>query len=270
MSDEIRSSEEIDALIDHHAGKIKNTTETGQETNKPPPARDLEPLYREHPQTVALFLAALKPETAALLLAKLDYALQFDVAFRIARLEITASARSAVPEILTGLARQLEPSLVLDPLHDRNPGFPSGSGTALLCEILKKLHYGIRRRILLELTDQEPRSAFQIKMHVYLFDDLQYCTDETLGKILECAAPDDLASAMRAVSETFVQKIYSVLAKEKAQALREMLEWSGAVEMRLIEDAQEKIVLRSEFLAQQGLCDPTAEFEEYAQRHFAE
>jgi len=259
MKDETLSREEIEALIEMNAERLH---ECGPSTSfdKQPDPRPLEPLYREHPQTVALFLVALRPEDAAALLSGLDYAEQADIAHRIARFEATETAAREAPAIVEALSAAVKAAAGIEVSADAAGNLHGWPGHLPLAPILEHCPYGTRRRVLLELADRDREAAWELRSHVYIFDDLYHLSDGAAGKIFNAAGGEDLARAMRGAGTELREKILRLLPRERSLELKELLDWGGAVETRVVEEAQERVVELAKDLARKGLIDPAAEF----------
>ncbi|HDP79957.1 MAG TPA: hypothetical protein ENN21_03845 [Spirochaetes bacterium] len=259
MKDETLSREEIETLLGMNAA---GSREGGPAAPAEVPllSRPLEPLYSEHPQTVALFLVALRPEDAAALLTGLDYAEQADIAQRIARFEPTETAAVKAPAIVETLSAAVKEAAGIDVVADAAGSFSAMPGALLLASILEHCPYGTRRRVLLELADRDREAAWGLRCHVFVFDDLYSLSDGSAGKIFSAAGREDLARAMRGAGTELREKIYRVLPRERSLELKELLDWGGAVATRVVEEAQERIVEIAKDLARQGLIDPAAEF----------
>jgi len=118
------------------------------------PAHLLNFIQTEHPQTIALVLAHLRPNKASVILEGLSSDMQSEVARRIATMERNS------PEILREVERTLERKIsTLSSSED----FPDVGGVESLMEILNMVGAASRKQIIETLEDKNPELAEEIK-----------------------------------------------------------------------------------------------------------
>ena len=126
------------------------------------PAQLLRLLRNEHPQTIALVLAHLPAERAAIILSGLDAPLQTQVAMRIVNLE------HASPEVVREVESILQSRLATTGSQNLEPV----GGVAALAEILNRADRSTERAVLDELAARNPEVAAAVKQRLFVFEDL--------------------------------------------------------------------------------------------------
>ncbi len=196
------------------------------------PTQLLNFIQNEHPQTIALILAYLSPEQAAAIVSALPAERQIDVAKRIATMDRTS------PEVLKDVERILERKLSSLVTQD----FTSAGGVDSIVEILNKSDRSTERTIVESLEIQDPELAEEIKKRMFVFEDIVLLDNRSLQLVLREIDPKDLALALKASSGDVSEKIYKNMSKRAAEMLKEDIQYIGAVRIRDVEDAQQKVV----------------------------
>ncbi|MDK2816012.1 MAG: flagellar motor switch protein FliG [Moorella sp. (in: firmicutes)] len=189
-------------------------------------------IYNEHPQTIALILAYLEPEQAAIVLGALPDQVQADVAKRIALME------RASPETLRELESIMEQRL--SSLVEQD--FAVAGGLKSLVDILNRADRSTERTILEALEQDDPELADEIRKRMFVFEDILTLDDISIRRVLREVDLKDLALALKAASEEVANRIYRNLSKRAGEMLREDIEYMGPARLRDVEEAQQRIV----------------------------
>jgi flagellar motor switch protein FliG len=189
-------------------------------------------IYNEHPQTIALILAYLEPEQAAIVLGALPDQVQADVAKRIALME------RASPETLRELESIMEQRL--SSLVEQD--FAVAGGLKSLVDILNRADRSTERTILEALEQDDPELADEIRKRMFVFEDILTLDDTSIRRVLREVDLKDLALALKAASEEVANRIYRNLSKRAGEMLREDIEYMGPARLRDVEEAQQRIV----------------------------
>lgn len=160
-------------------------------------------IYNEHPQTIALILAYLEPEQAAIVLGALPDQVQADVAKRIALME------RASPETLRELESIMEQRL--SSLVEQD--FAVAGGLKSLVDILNRADRSTERTILEALEQDDPELADEIRKRMFVFEDILTLDDISIRRVLREVDLKDLALALKAASEEVANRIYRNLSK---------------------------------------------------------
>jgi flagellar motor switch protein FliG len=189
-------------------------------------------LSNEHPQTVALVLAYLPPDSAAQVVSGLPEALQSEVAMRIALMDRTA------PEVIREIERVLERKLS----SVINQDFTSAGGLRSLVELLNQVDRGTERTILESLEDQNPELADEVRRMMFLFEDITVLDDRSIQQVLREVDGKELAVALKGTSAEVKDAIFRNMSERAAQNIKEDLEFMGPVRVKDVEEAQQKVV----------------------------
>lgn len=189
-------------------------------------------IQNEHPQTIALILSYLSPEQAALVLGGLPPSLQWDVARRIAKMD------RITPEVLREVERVLERKLSTVMGQD----FTIAGGIDAVVNLINRVDRGTERNIMEALEEQDPELAEEIKKRLFMFDDIGGMDDRSLQRVLREVDLKDLGLALKGASEELRAKFFKNMSKRAADMLKEDMDFMGPVRVRMVEEAQQKIV----------------------------
>ncbi len=199
---------------------------------KTDPSQVLNFIQSEHPQTIALIMAYLDPEQAAILLSALPPERQTDVARRIAMMDRTS------PEIVREIERVLERKLSSLVSTD----YTSAGGLQSVVDVLNRVDRSTEKTIMEAMEIQNPELAEEIKMRMFVFENIVQLDDRAIQQILREVDTKELALALKGASEEVAQKIRRNMSKRAADMLKEDIEYMGPVRLRDVEEAQQRIV----------------------------
>ncbi|MBL8040328.1 MAG: flagellar motor switch protein FliG [Chthonomonas sp.] len=199
---------------------------------KADPAQLLSYIQDEHPQTIALILAYMPMTQAATVLTKLPGELRAEVAERIAMMEQTP------PEVIRRVEQVLEKkvSTLL------STEMTKAGGPKALVDLLNRVDRSTERLIMDTLSENNPELADSVKNMMFVFEDVTSLDDRAIQQILKEVDVKDLATALKGVSPEVNKKIFSNMSERAIGMLKEDMEFMGPVKMRVVEEAQSKIV----------------------------
>jgi len=186
----------------------------------------------EHPQTIALIVAHLRPDQAALVLSALTPELQADVAFLGGKME------GARPEVIREVEAVLERKLTSFGTQE----FSAAGGVKSLVEVLQNVDRSTEKVILERLEEEDPELAEEVKNMMFVFEDIVFMEDRYVQVVIREVESKDLALALKAASDEVKDKITRNMSERAAAMLREELDFLGPVRLRNVEEAQMKIV----------------------------
>ena len=195
------------------------------------PAQLIQLIKDEHPQTIALILVHLKPNVASDILSQLSDELKSDVAFRIANLD----------KVLSGMVEEMDRVFEEILKNKDHATTQEAGGVARLAEILNAIDGGTAEQIIDEIEENDPDLADEIKQMMFVFEDIVLVDDKGLQKVLRSVESQELAIALKASTEEVKEKIFHNMSERAAEILKEEMEVSGAVRMKDVTDAQQKI-----------------------------
>ena len=197
----------------------------------------------EHPQTTALILAHLNPNSAAQLLEQLPDEMRADVLLRMAGLgeippDVIARISGVIDQRLRGLggARREQ-----------------RGGVRAVAELVNCLERRVSRPALERLESLSPDVASSIRNLMFVFDDLANIEETGIREIVNRADKKTLTVALKGASEKIRDRFFSNMSKRAVDLMKEEMEVLGAVRLREVEKAQQEIVAIARKLEEEGL-----------------
>jgi flagellar motor switch protein FliG len=197
------------------------------------PRQLLSYVQHEHPQTIALVLAHIPSALASSILSGLSPEVQSEVAHRIAVMDRTSP--DVIRQVEQALQRKL--STVLQPDELSTVG-----GLDPLVDIINRADRTTERLILEALEARSPEIAEEIRRRMFMFEDIVNLDDRSVQLVLRQVEPSDLATALKGVSETVRDKVTANLSERGRENLLEEMDLMGPVKVKMVEEAQTKIV----------------------------
>lgn len=199
---------------------------------KADPAQVLSFIQDEHPQTIALILAYMPMNSAAMILSKIPGELRADVAGRIAMMDQTP------PEVIRRVEQVLEKkvSAVL------SQEMTHAGGPKALVDLLNRVDRSTERLIMESLSERNPELADQVKNMMFVFEDMVQLDDRAIQAIMREVDMKELATALKGVGQEVQQKVYKNMSERAVSMLKEDMEFMGPVRLRVVEEAQQKVV----------------------------
>lgn len=186
----------------------------------------------EHPQTIALILAYMPMNSAAMILSKLSSDLRAEVAERIAMMEQTP------PEVIRRVEQVLEKkvSSVL------NQEMSHAGGPKALVDLLNRVDRSTERLIIESLNANNPELADTVKNMMFVFEDIVQLDDRAVQAILREVDMKELATALKGTGNEVQEKIFKNMSERAMSMLKEDMDFMGPVRLRVVEESQQKIV----------------------------
>ncbi|WP_062382523.1 flagellar motor switch protein FliG [Demequina iriomotensis] len=190
-------------------------------------------LNGEHPQTIALVLAHLRPEHASAIMAGFTPETQTIVARRIALME------GASPDVVTLIADQLK--LKATTLITSQE-LTSVGGVQPLVEIINRADAATEKLILEGLSEQDPELADQIRQMMFVFADITLLEDRAIQLVMRSVETSTLATALKGAEDAVRDKILRNMSERARENLLEEIDSLGPVRISLVEEARSKVV----------------------------
>ena len=208
----------------------------------------------EHPQTIALVLAYMPPDSAALVLGGLPEELQRDVSVRVATMDRTS------PDIVAAVEGSLERRLssVL-----QQGDLSSVGGVQTLVDLLNRSDRGTERLIFEGLENFDEELADEVRGLMFVFEDIVTLDDKSVQQVLRQVDSKDLALALKGVREEVQRKILDNISSRAAENLLEEIEMLGPVRLKAVEEAQGAVVRVIRALEEAGQIVLTRSGEEF-------
>lgn len=209
---------------------------------KTDPSQLINFIQNEYPQTIALIMAYLEPDQAAVVLGSLPAESQVDVSKRIAIMDRTS------PEVVRDVERVLERKLSSLVSQD----FTTVGGIDALVEVINRVDRTTEKSIIETLEVDNPELAEEIKRRMFVFEDVVQIDDRSLQMVLREVDQKDLSLALKAAPQEVADKVFKNMSTRAADMLREEIEFMGPVKIRDVEEAQQKIVAVIRTLEEKG------------------
>lgn len=200
-------------------------------------------ILSEHPQTIALILAHLKPAQAAQLLYSLPEDLRVEVISRMASLDEIS------PEVISRISAVIEQRLksLGGATHE------AYGGVRAVAELLNRLDRVVSQPVLEAIENQSPDLAVSIRNLMFVFDDLLHVEDTALREIVQRVDKKVLTIALKGASEDIRTRFFQNMSKRAAEMVREEMDVLGAIRLREVEKAQHEVVAIARKLEEEGL-----------------
>lgn len=199
---------------------------------KADPSQLLNSIQSEHPQTIALILAYLKPQQSSVVLSALPQDKQADVARRIAVMDRTS------PEVIKEVERVLEKKLSSFMTED----YTAAGGVQAIVDILNSVDRGTEKYIMETLEIEDTDLAEEIKKRMFVFEDILTLDNRSIQRFLREVDNNQLAIALKGSTEEVQKLIFGNMSKRLAEMIKEDIEFMGPVRLKDVEESQQKIV----------------------------
>ncbi len=190
-------------------------------------------LSGEHPQTIALVLAHLRPDHASAIITGLPPAVAADVAHRIALME------RASPDVVAVVAENLQrkASAVLTPQEMAAVG-----GVQPLVDIINRTDPTTEKIILEGLAARDSSLAEEVRSRMFVFADIVLLEERAIQLVLRGVETNVLATALKGVEGEVRDKIMRNLSERARENLDEEMDLLGPVRLSLVEEARAAVV----------------------------
>ena len=190
-------------------------------------------IQNEHPQTIALILAYLRPKQAADILSDLPTEKQADVARRIALMDRTS------PDVIKEVEKALEKKLSSLMTED----YTAMGGVDSIVEILNSVDRTTEKHIMETLEIDDIELSDEIKKKMFVFEDILTLDNRSIQTVLRQDIDNrELAIALKGSSDDVQNLILANVSKRLAAMIKEDMEFMGPVRRADVEESQQKIV----------------------------
>ena len=187
----------------------------------------------EHPQTIALIMAHLKPEQAGVLLAGLPKGRkQVEVVTRLAKLDqINPEVINSVEE---ALRRRLSEVITQQ--------YATSGGVQMAAKVLTQVKSTVEKGVMEVLEEEDPELARQLLDNMFVFEDLLRIDDRGIQAIMREIGQDDLVVALRTASEELKAHVFRNMSARASDMIQQDMEYAGPVRVSEVEAAQHNII----------------------------
>jgi flagellar motor switch protein FliG len=199
-------------------------------------------LSQEHPQTIAVILAKLKPKQTGEVIGHLPQELQADVIMRIADVDQVS------PEILSEIDDVIKKEFTSMGGVQR---FKVG-GVEKVVEVFGHLDRSREKQILDSLDVLNPPLAEVIRKHLFTFEDIFSLDERSIQMIMREVSTETLTLSLKTCTDELKEKIFRNISSRAAELIKEDLEVMGPVRLSDVEKAQTEIVKVAAKLEEEG------------------
>ena len=200
-------------------------------------------LQDEHPQTVALVVAHMRADQAAIVISGMPDELQADVAHRVAVMETTSP--DVVRRVEAILERKLSSVL-------QSTDASAAGGLKPLVDIINHADRATERLILEGLERRDPALAEEVRSQMFMFEDITTLDDRSVQLVLRSVDSKELATALKGVSQDVRGKIMANVSERAAANLADEIDLLGAVRLSTVEEAQATVISTIRSLEESG------------------
>jgi len=203
-------------------------------------------IQNEHPQTIALILAHLTPNSSAELMESLPEDIQADVAVRMASLETIS------PEVIQGISAVLEEKL--KPMGASAQNQPCG-GIRAVAELLNRMDRRKGRTVLEKIDGHRPEVANSIRELMFAFEDIAVIDDLAIREILQRIDKRTIATALKGATDLQQQQFFRNMSTRGFEMMQEEMEIIGRTKIKDIHAAQQRVVEVVRKLEEEGIIN---------------
>ncbi len=189
-------------------------------------------IQKEHPQTIALILANLKPRQSARIMSQIGADSRTDIISRIAMME------NVFPDVIN----EVKESLNLMFSNWKRAGMESAGGVEVVAEILNLLDRTTEKKIMATMETEDPPLAAKIKSFLFTFEDVLKLSDADMRNVLKEVDSSTLVLALKAASDELKEKVFTNVSQRASEMLRDEMEFMGPVRLKNVEEAQSRII----------------------------
>ena len=200
-------------------------------------------MSQERDQPLAMVLSHLPPTLVAEVLQRLSAARRASVVQRMAEQERVGL------DMLERTADAVKRAVTQASVDARAA---SSAGYDVVVDVLALTSRSVERGIVAELERRAPQVAEEIKKRLFVFEDIGQFDDASIATLVDAAAPDLLAFALKTVEPQLRERVLAVADRAAAARLRADFEALGNVRLREVGTAQQGVVAVIRRLEEEG------------------
>ena len=199
-------------------------------------------IQNEHPQTIALILSYARADQASAVIAELPKEKRIDVVERIAKMDRTS------PEIIKYVEEVLEKKFNSIVSVD----FTEIGGVNYVADLMNNMDRGNEKYIFDELNKKDIKLADEIRMRMFVFEDIVTLDSMGIQRFLREVDSKDLVYAIKGTNKDVSDLLFSNMSTKMADTIKSELEYTRNVRLRDVEEAQQRIVSVIRRLEEEG------------------
>lgn len=239
------SPEEVNILMGRSHPQPPRMQEVWAGLEKIEPARFVQLLENEHPQTVAVILANVAPQAAARTVALLDKAQRGQV-----------MRRMAVMGQITPKARALIERRIADILRAEANGKDVSAGHARVARILNELDKAEMDEVMRDLEDAGSDDVEAIRAQIFSFEEIVHLSQKGRVALLDGLPTDIVTLALRNAPREVTEAVLSALGARSRRMIEAELETpADGFSQEEILGSRRRIAATAVQLAQKGMLE---------------
>jgi len=187
-------------------------------------------LKNEHPQTIAVLMAAMPADAAGKLMDILPEELQTEIAVRMASLDRIAP--DVFERITEGIGRKLS----------KVRKIAKADGVRALASLLNRLEASRVDVLLAEVQNQNPAIADSVRSLMFVFEDILTLDKEAMKALVAKLDRKVLTTALKGTSVKIREHFSQCMSQRAAEMLAEDMDALGPVRIRDVEAAQREVI----------------------------
>ena len=199
-------------------------------------------IQNEHPQTIALILSYARADQASAVIADLPKEKRIDVVERIAKMDRTS------PEIVRYVEQELEKKFNSIVSVD----FTEIGGINYVADVMNNMDRGNEKYIFDELNKKNAKLADEIRMRMFVFEDIVTMDTMSIQRFLREIDSKDLVYAIKGSNKDVADMLFSNMSTKMGETIKSELEYTHNVRLRDVEEAQQRIVSVIRRLEEEG------------------
>lgn len=199
-------------------------------------------IQNEHPQTIALILSYARADQASAVIAELPKDKRINVVERIAKMDRTS------PEIVKYVEQELEKKFNSIISVD----FTEIGGVNYVADVMNNMDRGNEKYIFDELNKKDAKLADEIRMRMFVFEDIVTMDAMSIQRFLREVDSKDLVFAIKGSNKEVADMLFSNMSTKMGETIKSELEYTHNVRLRDVEEAQQRIVSVIRRLEEEG------------------
>lgn len=189
-------------------------------------------IQNEHSQTIALVLSYLQADKASAIISELPKEKRIEVVERIAKMD------RASPDIIEQVEEELESKFKSVISVD----YTEIGGINYVADIMNNMDRGNEKFIFDELSRKNTKLADEIRMKMFVFEDIAGMESFDIQKFLREIDTKDLVLAIKGTNKEVANVLFANMSTKMAETIRSELDFTHNIRIKDAEEAQQRIV----------------------------
>jgi flagellar motor switch protein FliG len=199
--------------------------------------------HSEHPQTTAVVLAHLNPETASSVLQQLPESQRGDIILRLANLKTVS--QDVVKRIANILNQKIS--------SVKSVSRTSVGGIRTVADICNRLDKESMRMMLEQIEGSNPELSLEIRNLMITFEDILLIDDVGIRELMTRVDKKVLGLALKGTMPELQERFFSNMSSRAVEMMKEEMDFLGQVKLKEVTAAQREIIDVLRELDEQGV-----------------